>query len=174
MRSRSSERRNKLHKSRSRSVMELGLYPRLIPNYSTALRARALTTTLHCFAEHCKCAGKWLWKEWVKNTISSFRQETLKLFSRVNLVLFWRVFWRRFLSVWKLVLTRSFPKYFPICSTSSTLSPIAQDGEGRGCLWTSGNSTFIFVAKVVTQLSWVYSSVLPEAVWSRLSSLVLL
>lgn len=34
----------------------------------------------------------------------------------------------------KLALTRSFPKCFLVCSTSSTLSAIAQDGEGRGFL----------------------------------------
>lgn len=88
---------------------------------------------------------------------------TPKLFSRVNLALLWRIF-RRDPPCSKVPLTLACSKHYLVCSISSKLSILAQDGKGRSCLYLSGNYTSISVAKVVTQLSWI---VLFSITWSR-------
>lgn len=122
----------------------------------------SLTTTLYEEADLEPCflacaanvlAGRCLWEKWVQSSVSSSRQEGSKTIQQGHLVLCRRS------SGEDSSLCENSPWSLPsqnaslVCSASSTFYVLAQDGEGRGCLWLSGNPTFISVAKVVPHLN---------------------
>lgn len=77
-----------------------------------------------------QCALQMCRRAHVEGTSEEHGPGTPELFVRVILVLFWRDFWRGFLSGWRLPLTLTCSRCLPVCPTSIVLSVITQDGEG--------------------------------------------